>query len=142
VNKGSAYDSWARGPGGEDRLEGRELRHADRRGAAVLRAAPTPTSPQHRDRLGGEEQPATRAVYLHSTGLVGAAAFRKDSEALRKTVENAVEWHEARRHHRKNAREWFGIKPAAGSAAVTVYPGYRRARHAGLRRDRAQAECS
>ena len=33
VNKGSAYDSWARGLEGRDRLDGRELRHADGRGA-------------------------------------------------------------------------------------------------------------
>jgi len=38
-----------------------------------------------RDRLAGEEQPATRAVLPALDRARLAAAFRKDSEALRKT---------------------------------------------------------
>jgi len=50
--------------------------------------------------------------------------LRKDSGELRKTIENAIECMKLDGTIAKFHEKWFGIKPAPGSAAVTVFPGY------------------
>jgi polar amino acid transport system substrate-binding protein len=57
-------------------------------------------------------------------GLVWGAAFRKDDVALRNSVENAIECMKLDGTIAKLHQKWFGHKPEAGSAAVTVFPGY------------------
>ena len=57
-------------------------------------------------------------------GLVWGAAFRKDDVALRNSVENAIECMKLDGTIAKFHDKWFGHKPEAGSAAVTVFPGY------------------
>jgi polar amino acid transport system substrate-binding protein len=57
-------------------------------------------------------------------GLVWGAAFRKEDVALRNAVERAFECMKLDGTIAKLHQKWFGLKPAAGSAAVTVYPGY------------------
>ena len=59
VNKGSAYDSMGARARSQDRLEGRELRHPDRRRAGrARRPRRRQRCRQHRDRLGGQEESA------------------------------------------------------------------------------------
>src|SRR3546814_20287600 len=62
--------------------------------------------------------------YLHSTGLVWAAPVRKDDQAMRKLIEDAIECMKLDGTIAALHEKWFGTKPAAGSAAVTVFPGY------------------
>ena len=57
-------------------------------------------------------------------GLVWGAAFRKDDAALRNAVEEGLECAKMDGTVARLHEKWFGAKPAAGSAAVTVYPGY------------------
>lgn len=57
-------------------------------------------------------------------GLVWGAAFRKDDPQLRNQVEEALECLKTEGTVAKLHEKWFGFKPAPGSAAVTVYPGY------------------
>jgi polar amino acid transport system substrate-binding protein len=57
-------------------------------------------------------------------GLVWGAAFRKEDVALRNAVEQAFECMKLDGTIAKLHEKWFGLKPEAGSAAVTVYPGY------------------
>ncbi len=57
-------------------------------------------------------------------GLVWAAVFRKDDTALRNAVDQAIECLKKDGTIAKLAEKWFGVKPAPGSAAVTVFPGY------------------
>jgi len=57
-------------------------------------------------------------------GLVWGAAFRKEDVALRNAVEAAFECMKLDGTIAKLHEKWFGLKPEAGSAAVTVYPGY------------------
>jgi len=57
-------------------------------------------------------------------GLVWGAAFRKDDVALRNSVENAIECMKLDGTIAKLHEKWFGHKPEAGSAALTVFPGY------------------
>jgi len=57
-------------------------------------------------------------------GLVWGAAFRKEDVALRNAVEEAFECMKLDGTNAALHEKWFGLKPEAGSAAVTVYPGY------------------
>jgi polar amino acid transport system substrate-binding protein len=57
-------------------------------------------------------------------GLVWGAAFRKEDVALRNAVEEAFECMKLDGTIAALHEKWFGLKPEAGSAAVTVYPGY------------------
>src|SRR5687768_12278958 len=57
-------------------------------------------------------------------GLVWGAAFRKDDAATRNAVENAFECMKLDGTMAKLHEKWFGTKPEAGSAAVTVFPGF------------------
>ena len=125
VNKGSAYDSWARGL-------------ADKYGWSVESYGTQPDAVQAV--LAGrafatvagntviawaaKNNPRVKLSYLHSTGLVWAIPFRKDNDATRKLVENAVECMKTDGTMAKLHEKWFGIPPAPGSAAVTVFPGY------------------
>ena len=80
-----------------------------------------------------KQQPQLQLSYLHSTSIVpalgaaqelqGAAGrMRTQSSALKKDGTIAA-MHE----------KWFGTKPASGSAAVTIFAGHGRTRHARLR---------
>jgi len=62
--------------------------------------------------------------YLYSTGLVWAAPLRKDSSNLRRTIEQPIECMKLDGTLARMHEKWFGVAPAPGSAAVTVFPGY------------------
>ncbi len=125
VNKGSAYDSWAR------ELEGKIGWKVESFGtqtdavqAVLAGRADATVAGNTAIAWAAKNNPQVELSYLYSTGLVWAAAFRKDSGALRKTVENAIECMKLDGTIAKMHEKWFGIKPAPGSAAVTVFPGY------------------
>jgi polar amino acid transport system substrate-binding protein len=125
VNKGSAYDSWARGL--EEKIGWKVESFGTQTDAvqAVLAGrADANVAGNTVIAWAVKNNPQLELSYLHSTGLVWGAAFRKDSEALRKQVENAVECMKLDGTIAKMHEKWFGIKPAPGSAAVTVFPGY------------------
>ena len=71
-----------------------------------------------------KNNPQLELSYLHSTGLVWAAPLRKDSSALRRVLDNAIECIKLDGTMAALHEKWFGFKPPAGSAAVTVFPGY------------------
>lgn len=57
-------------------------------------------------------------------GLVWGAAFRKDDAKLRNAVDEAIECLKQKGILAALYEKWFGHKPPAGSATLTVYPGY------------------
>ena len=124
VNKGSAYDSWARG------LESKHGWTVESFGTqsdavqAVLsgRAAANITGNTVAAHA-AKANPQLELSYLHSTGLVWAAPLRKDQGALREEIENAIECIKTDGTMSAMHEKWFGAKPAPGSAAVTVFPG-------------------
>jgi polar amino acid transport system substrate-binding protein len=125
VNKGSAYDSWAR------ELEGKLGWKVESYGtqpdavqAVLVGRADANVAGNTVIAWAVKNNPQLELSYLYSTGLVWAAPLRKDSGELRKTVENAIECMKLDATIAKMHEKWFGIAPAAGSAAVTVYPGY------------------
>jgi polar amino acid transport system substrate-binding protein len=124
VNKGSAYDSWARGLEGEIGWTVESFgTQTDAVQAVMAGRAFANVAGNTAVQWAVKQQPQLQLSYLYSTGLVWAAALRKDSKQLRDEIENAIECMKkdgtiARMHER-----WFGIKPPPGSAAVTIFPG-------------------
>jgi polar amino acid transport system substrate-binding protein len=125
VNKGSAYDSWAR------ELEGKIGWKVESFGtqtdavqAVLVGRADANVAGNTAIAWAVKSTPQLELSYLYSTGLVWAAPLRKDSGELRKTIENAIECMKLDGTVAKMHEKWFGVAPAAGSAAVTVFPGY------------------
>src|SRR6266446_6265320 len=71
-----------------------------------------------------KNNPAIKLSYLYSTGLVWAAPVRKDNVELRRKLDVAIECMKRDGTLAKMHEKWFGTKPAPGSAAATIYPGY------------------
>ena len=124
VNKGSAYDSWARGLKDQVGWEVESFGTQSDAVQAVLsgRAVANITG-NTVAAWTAKQNPQLALSYLHSTGLVWAAPLRKDMTALRAEIENAIECMKIDGFIAQIHEKWFGVKPAAGSAAVTVFPG-------------------
>lgn len=125
VNKGSAYDAWARG------LEAKIGWKVESFGTQTDAVQAVMAGRAQANVAGNtvvawavKNNPQLELSYLHSTGLVWGAPLRKDSTELRKTIENAIECMKLDGTIAKMHEKWFGVKPAEGSAAVTVFPGY------------------
>ena len=125
VNKGSVYDSWAR------ELEGKIDWKVESFGtqtdavqAVLAGRADANVAGNTVIAWAAKNNPQVELSYLYSTGLVWAAPLRKDSTEMRKTIENAIECIKLDGTMAKLHEKWFGLAPAPGSAAVTVFPGY------------------
>ena len=125
VNKGSAYDSWARGL--EEKIGWKVESYGTQTDAvqAVLSGrADANVAGNTAIQWAARSNPQIKLSYLYSTGLVWSIALRKDSAELRKTLDEAVECLKTDGTIAKLHEKWFGTKPAPGSAAVTVFAGY------------------
>jgi len=125
VNKGSAYDSWARGLEGQIGWKVESFgTQTDAVQAVLAGRADANVAGNTVVAWAVKNNPQLELSYLHSTGLVWAAPMRKDSTELRKQIENAIECMKLDGTVAKMHEKWFGTKPAADSAAVKVFPGY------------------
>lgn len=124
VNKGSAYDSWARGLEAQIGWTVESFGTQSDAVQAVLsgRAFANITG-NTVAAWAAKQNPQLELSWLHSTGLVWGAPLRKDSAALRIEIENAIECMKLDGTMAQLHEKWFGVKPAPGSAAVTVFPG-------------------
>jgi polar amino acid transport system substrate-binding protein len=125
VNKGSAYDSWAR------ELEGKLGWKVESFGtqtdavqAVLVGRADANVAGNTAIAWAVKNNPQLELSYLYSTGLVWAAPLRKDSRELRKTIEVPIECMKLDGTIARLHEKWFGVAAAPGSAAVTVFPGY------------------
>jgi polar amino acid transport system substrate-binding protein len=124
VNKGSAYDSWARGLEGQIGWTVESFgTQSDAVQAVLSGRAYANITGNTVGAWAAKQNPQLELSILHSTGLVWAAPLRKDSKELLGQVENAIECMKLDGTIATLHEKWFGIKPAPGSAAVTVFPG-------------------
>jgi polar amino acid transport system substrate-binding protein len=124
VNKGSAYDSWARNLEGEIGWTVESFgTQTDAVQAVMAGRAYANVAGNTVVQYAVKQQPQLQLSYLHSTGLVWASALRKDSKELLGQIENAIECMKKDGTIAAMHEKWFGTRPAAGSAAVTIFPG-------------------
>jgi polar amino acid transport system substrate-binding protein len=124
VNKGSAYDSWARGLEGQIGWTVESFgTQTDAVQAVIAGRAVANITGNTVAAWAAKQNPALKLSYLHSTGLVWSMPIRKGNEAMQATLENAIECLKLDGTIARLHEKWFGTKPAPGSAAVTVQPG-------------------
>ena len=125
VNKGSAYDRWARnltdqvGWTVESYGTNTDAVQAVLSGRAFANVAGNTVIA-----WAVKNNAQLKLSYLHSTGKVFAMPFRKGDEELRNKVEGVIECMKTDGTIAKLSEKWFGVTPAAGSAAVTVFEGF------------------
>jgi len=125
LNKGSAYDSWARDLEAKIGWKVESFgTQTDAVQAVLVGRADANVAGNTAVAWAVKNNPQLELSYLYSTGLVWAAPLRKDSGELRNKLDNAIECMKLDGTIAKLHEKWFGVAAPAGSAAVTVYPGY------------------
>lgn len=125
VNKGSAYDSWAREMA--DKIGWKVESYGtqtDAVQAVLANRAFANVAGNTVVQWAAKNNPQIQLSLLHKTGLVWSIALRKDEVALRKDLDQALECLKADGTIAALHEKWFGVKPAADAVAVTVDPGY------------------
>jgi polar amino acid transport system substrate-binding protein len=125
VNKGAAYDSWARDLAAKIGWSIESFgTNTDAVQAVISGRAYANVAGNTAVAWAAKNNPAIKLSYLHSTGLVWAMPVRKDNTELRRKLDVAIECMKRDGTMAAMHEKWFGTKPAPGSAAATVYPGY------------------
>lgn len=125
VNKGSAYDKWARGLA--DKIGWKVESYGtntDAIQAVISGRAYANVAGNTVIAWAAKKNPAIELSYRHSTGKVFAVPFRKDDVEMRNKVEGAIECMKLDGTLAKLSVKWFGVQPSPGDAAVTVNEGY------------------
>lgn len=125
VNKGSAYEAWARGNAtahgfkfdvygtNADAVQAVQAGRADASLAANTVAGWV-----------AKQNQAVKTTYTIKTGLVTSLAFRADDKAGRDAASMMLKCMKKDGFVGKTAEKWFGFKPGADDAAVVIAPGH------------------
>jgi polar amino acid transport system substrate-binding protein len=125
VNKGSAYDSWARELAEEVGWTVESYgTNTDAVQAVLAGRADAVVAGNTVIAWAVQKAPGLQLDYLHSTGRLFAMPFRKEDAALRDKVETALECMKIDGTLAALSEKWFGVTPAEGQAAVTPVSGF------------------
>lgn len=125
VNKGSAYDSWAREKADEIGWTVESYgTNSDAVQAVVSGRAFANVAGNTVSAWAAKENPAIELSYLFTTGLVWGMPFREGDEELRAKIETVLECLKTDGTMVELSEKWFGVTPAEGSAAITPQPGF------------------
>jgi len=125
VNKGSAYEAWARDNAGKYGFKFDVYgSNADAVQAVLSGRADAALAANSVAGWIAKQNTQVKATYTISTGLVTALAFRIDDKAGRDTASMALKCMKRDGFIAKSAEKWFGFKPAPDSAAVAIAPGH------------------
>lgn len=125
VNKGSVYDKWTRGQ--IDSIGWRVESYGTSTDAVQAVMSGRAFASVAGNTVGAwvvKKNPALKLSFLHSTGKVFALPFPIDKKDLRAKIEGALECLKHKGVLTELSEKWFGVTPAEGSAAVTIYPGF------------------
>ncbi|MCG8562459.1 MAG: transporter substrate-binding domain-containing protein [Hyphomicrobiales bacterium] len=125
VNKGSAYDKWARGLADKVGWKVQSYgTNTDAVQAVLAGRAYANVAGNTVIAWAVKKNPRLKLSLLHSTGRVFAMPFRKDDAATRNKVEGVIECMKLDGTIAKLSEKWFGVTPDPKSAAKTVFAGY------------------
>lgn len=142
VNKGSVYDSWARELAGEMGWTVESYgTNSDAVQAVVSGRAFANVAGNTVSAWAASKNPNVKPSFTYTTGRVWGMPFRKGDEALRATVEAVIECMKIDGTIAELHEKWFGLAPAAGSAAVTPLPGFGEPGYAGYEDNGHEPSC-
>lgn len=142
VNKGSAYDSWARDLADEMGWTVESYgTNTDALQAVVSGRAFANVAGNTVSAWAAQKNPNIKPSFTYTTGLVWGMPFRKGDEELRATVEPVIECMKIDGTIAELHEKWFGLAPAEGSAAVTPQPGFGEPGYAGYVDDGHEPSC-
>jgi ABC-type amino acid transport substrate-binding protein len=125
VNKGSAYETWAKANGEKYGFKYDVYGTNADAVQAVLSGRADANMAGHTVVLWAAKQnPAVKATYTYKTGLVWAMPFRLDDKEGRAQVNMVLKCMKLDGTVARLYQKWFGIKPAADSWVYKVAPGH------------------
>ena len=125
LNKGSAYESWARANAEKYGFKFDVFgTNADAVQAVLAGRADANMSGNTSSAWSAKQNPDLKATLVISTGLVWAMAFRLDDKPLRNELSMAIKCMKQDGSLAKIVEKWLGEKPKPGSVAATITPGY------------------
>lgn len=125
VNKGSAYENWAKDNGPKYGFtfdvygSNADAVQAVQSGRAYANLAGNTVAA-----WAAKQNPAVQTTFTVKTGLVWALAFRADDKAGRDAASMALKCMKQDGTLAKIAEKWFGAKPGPDAAAVKIAPGH------------------
>lgn len=125
VNKGSAYEAWARANAAKYGFKF-DVYGSNADAVQAVQAARAEASLAGNTVAGwvAKQNAAVKPTYTIKTGLVTALAFRTNDKAGRDAASMALKCMKSDGFVAKTAEKWFGFKPSADDAALVIAAGH------------------